>query len=97
MTTLDGVREATYLRFETLWVDGGSERTPFVFQNEKSDDLTKGDVAWCRLSVNEVGGGQETLGPVGGRRYRRQVVTTLQIFTPIRAGMARRSPSWYKT
>jgi len=82
MTLLDEAREVVYQRFVDNWT-----ATPFLFENEDSDDLDGGTVAWARLSVHETGGGQETLGPIGARRYRRRASTFVQLFTPVNAGM----------
>lgn len=82
MTLLDDAREAVYQRFVDNW-----SSTPYVFDNEDSADLDGGAVAWARLSVRETAGGQETLGPTGGRKYRRQASAFVQVFTPVNAGM----------
>ena len=82
MTLLTEAREAVYLRFVSNWT-----LTPYVFDNEGSDSLDGDSVAWARLSVREVGGGQRTLGRVGNRRYRRQAIVFVQLFTPIDAGV----------
>lgn len=82
MTLLDEAREAVYQRFVDNWT-----ATPFLFENEDSDDLDGGTVAWARLSVRETAGGQETLGPIGARKYRRRASAFVQVFTPVNAGM----------
>lgn len=84
MTTLDQAREAIYLRFETQW----ATRTAFTYQNESNKGLDAGTADWVRLSVLEVAGGQETLGPILGRRYRRNGSIIVQIFTRGDKGMS---------
>lgn len=81
MTTLVDVREAVYARFDTLWTS-----TPFVFDNVDTN-LDEGESAWARLVVRELGGGQDTLGVSGNRKYRRVFSIFLQIFTPTNDGM----------
>lgn len=81
MTTLVDVRESVYARFDALWTF-----TPFVFDNVDTD-LDEGEVAWARLTVRELGGGQDTLGRVTNRKYRRVISVFVQIFTPTNSGM----------
>lgn len=79
MTTLNEAREAVYQRF----VDNYTT-TPFTFENE---DFDPPETAWVRLFVRSLSGGQETLGGVGGRRFRRRALVGAQVFTPLNAGM----------
>lgn len=82
MTTRAQAREAIYQRL----VDNYSA-TPFTFQGEAYDPPA---TPWARLSVQiNNGGGQDTLGPVGGRKYRREGLIAAQVFTPINTGLAR--------
>lgn len=83
MTTLVEARESVYSRFSSLWTF-----TPFIFENVDTD-LDTGEVDWARLSVNELGGGQETLGPTGNRKYRRVFSAFVQIYTQTNKGMKR--------
>jgi len=79
--TLPGAREAVHLKFKTDW----GTRTPYVFENE---DYAEPSVSWVRVTVRSLGGGQETLGPVLGRKYRRSARVVVQIFTPVNQGKA---------
>lgn len=71
--TPNQAREAILTAFIAAW---GSE-TPFAFDNE--DFNPPSDSSWVRLSVREVESEQETLGPVGARRYRRNGVAELAV------------------
>jgi hypothetical protein len=82
VTTQAQAREAIYLRFTTQW----GTRTTSTFENETFDD-TKQEVSWVRLSVRHTGGGQDTLGKKGSRKYRRAGLIQVQIFTPKDAGL----------
>lgn len=84
MTTIAEAREAIYLRFVTEWAD----RTPYTFENEnylpnRSDD------AWVRLTVRHEDGGQETLGPVGSRKFSRVGRVLVQVFANPDEGLGR--------
>lgn len=83
MATINEVREAIYSRFNTQW----GTRTAFTFDNERFDSEKQTD-PWVRLSVRHVGGGQDTLGPPGGRKYRRKGQVFLQIFTAVDEGLS---------
>ncbi|AKQ75856.1 tail terminator [Roseobacter phage RDJL Phi 2] len=83
MTTLTEAREAIYLAFTTAW---GSE-TDFTFDNE--DHKPPKDQPWVRLVVRHEGGDQETLGPVGNRKFSRTGRVLIQVFTPENSGTAR--------
>jgi hypothetical protein len=78
MTTLTQTREAIYQRWDTNW----GVTTDYVFENEDDSSLDEGTSSWARLSVREVGGGQESLGGSGDRKYIRNGIVVIQIFTP---------------
>lgn len=80
--TLDQAREAVYERFQTLWAN----RTAFTLENEKFQEPGP-DTDWCRVSLRHTGGGQETLGPITQRKYRRRASIFIQIFTAVAKGM----------
>ena len=73
--------QAIYDRFEAQW----GTTTPFALGNEQTD-LDEGSVSWVRLTVIEIGGGQNTLGNAGARRFRRSGEIKIQVFTPVNAG-----------
>lgn len=80
MTTLNEAREAIYQRFVDNYV-----ATVFTFENE---DFDPPETAWVRLSVRgNVGGGQETLGAPGGRKFRRRGIIVAQVYTPLNQGL----------
>jgi len=82
------VDEATEIALQH-WKDQWGATTPFVFENEDDARLDSGTVPWARLSIRELTGGQETLGPIGSRKYIRRMVARVQIFVPTNAGMKR--------
>lgn len=81
MTTLPEAKEAIYLAFQTAWTPTGKALT---FDNEKFDPPV--DDEWARLTVRHTGGGQETLGKVGNRKFARLGSVFVQVFTPIDQG-----------
>ena len=66
--------------FKASWT--GTPIPLVLIQNQDSSTVDNQKDPWVRITVAEVGGGQETLGPVGERRYRRDAQVTVQIFTP---------------
>lgn len=89
MTTLTEARQAIFNRWVTLWVSGGSERTPTVLEGESADALDKGNVAWVRVVAPESGAQPSvTLGPKLGRKFYRRGIITVQVFTLTNKGMS---------
>lgn len=82
MTTLNEASEAVLARFVSQW----GSTTPYAFTNEEARDLDGGESAWAWVNVAEVGGGQETLGKKGDRKYERVAEVRIQVFTPIGEG-----------
>ncbi len=78
--------EATERIYQTFSDDWGSTSL-FAFDNEKlvppkpSDD-------WVRVTVRHAGGGQESLGDVGNRKFTRQGSVFVQCFVPLNEGRA---------
>lgn len=66
-------REAIYQRFTTLWLD----QTEFTLDNEefKPPSVTP----WVRVIVRNTSSAQETLGPIGNRRYNRKGSIIIQV------------------
>lgn len=83
MTTLNQAREAVEQRFVTQWAN----RTLFAFENEDFKTPEDPQKDWVRVVVRNIGGGAETIGPIGGRKYRRKALTFVQIFTPVNRGL----------
>lgn len=74
MTTPNEAAEAIYDRLDTA-ISGS---TPFTFENE---DFDEPDGEWVRLSVNTNSRVQETLGPIGSRRYFSGASILVQCYT----------------
>ena len=82
--TLPEARERVYQR----WVDNvpTALTDAWTFENEDFDEPAE-DTSWARVSVRDLGGGQNTLGPIGGRKFRRTAAVAIQVFTPRGSGM----------
>lgn len=84
MTTIGAAREAITQRFEANFT--ATDRV--FYQNEVAKPLAT--ETWSRLVVSNEGTPTAgiTLGPVGGRRFTRVARVLIQIWSPIRGGMA---------
>lgn len=85
MTTINQARVAVYERFLEEWVTGPDPLTPFCFDNETFDPPQTPEgkgLPWARCSVRSITGGQETLGPPGNRKYTRQALARIEVYTP---------------
>ena len=71
-------------RFLANWT--GTPSSQVVFEGEGHEAVDDSESPWVRVSVNETSGGQQTLGPVGGRKYRRRARVDVQVFTPVDKG-----------
>jgi hypothetical protein len=80
MTIAPQVREAVYGALVTAW----NNTTPLCLDNEVYTPVPGS--AWARGVVREMTSQQWTLGPVGGRKFKRQAHLIVQIFTPPDAG-----------
>ena len=89
--TLDQATEFILARWTAQWIVGSAERTPFVFENEDDEDLDNGSVSWASVIVVETGGGQETLGGAGSRKFRRKAMVSIEIRTPKDSGSSEAS------
>jgi hypothetical protein len=78
MTTINQARAAIYEKFINDW-PSQSIVTPFTFPNETFDS-TELNEPWVRVSVNNTDANQETLGPKGLRKYRREGTIYIQCF-----------------
>ena len=76
MTTPNEAAEAIYSRFRTEF--SGSSPVPFAFEGE---DFKEPRGSWMRLSVNTNSRNQDTLGPIGGRRYFSGASIFVQCYT----------------
>jgi hypothetical protein len=79
--TANQARASIYNRFNTLW----GPLVPYTLDNEKFTPPETG--AWVRLSVRNIDAGQETLGPVGTRKYERKGLINVQVFTETNKGV----------
>jgi hypothetical protein len=82
MATIDTTRRLIYDTFITAW---GAE-TPYTFDNEEFDQPT--DTSWLRLVVRNSVTKQSTLGSIGSRKFLRNGVVFVQLFTPLHTGVA---------
>ena len=83
MTTLAEAKQAILAAFVATW---GSE-TPYTFDNE--DFKPPKNDPWVRLVIRHEDSGQETLGPVGNRKFARRGRVLIQVFTDENKGTAR--------
>lgn len=81
MTTLQVARETIYQTFVTDW----AATTAFTFANENFDPPVA--ASWVRVSVLHQTGNQETLGGVGNRRFLREGIISIQVFSPLNGGL----------
>ncbi len=81
-----GLNEARKLIYDKFIADYASE-TIFDFDNE---DFTppEGNVSWVRLVVRNRVGNQDTLGPIGVRKFLRQAAVITQVFVPLDSGLS---------
>jgi hypothetical protein len=81
MTTLSVAREAIYNVFNVAWAN----RTDLTFDNEKFTPPE--DKSWVRLAVRHQDSSQETLGAVGNRKFLREGIAFIQVFTVMNTGV----------
>ena len=85
MSTVDEARAVVYDRFLANWTQTDLTSAA-TFENEAFDPP---ETEWVRLTVRNIGSQQDSLGPVGFRKYLRKALVLLQIFTPANTGMQR--------
>ena len=83
MATLQEAREAIYLKFLTDYTALPSAR--ITADNEQYDPPA--GQSWGRLSVRHTGSVQESLGPVGLRKFTRIGSCFFQVFVPQNQGV----------
>jgi len=96
MTTASQAREAIIARFIASYVpvafadviDLARRAKLYSFDNEGADagDVVAAGESWCRFTIQEAGSRQETLGPAGGRRFKRDGVARLALYCPSNKG-----------
>lgn len=82
MTTIAESRKSIYDRFITQW----GSTSAFTFENEKFTPPP--ELPWVRLSVRNLTGEQETLGPIGLRKYDRRGIIAIQVFVLADTGLS---------
>jgi hypothetical protein len=83
MTTITAARESLYTEFYNSFT--GVPQARITFDNEKFDPPE--DVSWVRFAVRHFGGGQESLGDVGARKFNRTGAAFVQVFIPQDTGI----------
>jgi len=96
MTTTNEARTAIIERFIANYVPvafsdvpSGERRARFSFDNEErdaGDSVAPASESYCRLTILETDSRQETLGPPGARRFRRQGAARLALYCPSNNG-----------
>jgi hypothetical protein len=87
---LETVRdELISLVYTALKADPLTEDIEILYEDTDIDKPKSLDVSWCRISVKHVSGKQATLAnQVNQRRYRRNGLLIVQLFTPIGTGLS---------
>ena len=80
--TLNEAREAIYQRFAD---NTALAVSAYTFQSEDFQSPT--DAPWARLIVNHEAGVQDSLGPIGSRKYLRRGRVLVQLFGPVDQGL----------
>lgn len=73
------VQELIYQRWADRWVNAGTPRTPFAFDNE-AEPAT--DAPWARVLVRSRPGGPGTIGAPGTKRMDRAGVVYIDLREP---------------
>lgn len=81
--TLAAARDEIHTLFETVWTPTG---IPLHYWDVSSDTPGDSNAAWAAIRAQWTLGRQRGLA-VGVRRYEREGIVTVQIFTPFGAGM----------
>lgn len=84
MTTQNEARERIYQTFVDEWSATPVARV--TYDNEAFDPPA--NLSWVRLTVRHTGSAQESLGPVGRRKFERIGSVIVQCFTPLDTGAA---------
>lgn len=91
-TTLQAARQAILNRWIAQW----GTTTTYTFENEKlvppaamaASAFSIDTDTWVRVVVHNTESVQETLGPVGNRKFQRTGEIAIQIFVPVDRGTA---------
>ena len=85
MTTITAARATIYQEY----FDNAAAitvATDLTFENEEYDKPVA--TPWVRLSMRHFGGGQESLGDVGSRKFNREGSVFVQVFIPQDQGLS---------
>jgi len=84
--TITQARDEILAKFHATWdVTGASADVPVLYSDVAQDVPDRG--SWARITVRHNQGYQATLsGTIGSRRFRREGIVTVQIFTPFADG-----------
>lgn len=93
--TIEAARDEMLLHFTTAW-DAQTPPIPRLLYDDKPRDLPA-DAAHARITIQHNDFGQRTLGGKpsqggGGRRFGRNGIITVQIFTPFGDGLTAADP-----
>lgn len=86
MTLVSEARKEVYDTFKPGW-ETAFPGMPITFAGEAFN--SEGVVEYVKLEVRQTGGGQDTLGAVGNRRYERRGLAIVQLYSAVNRGLAR--------
>lgn len=86
IASFTAARDAIIGHFRTEW-NAQSAPVPEVLYQDDKKDTPSGNDSWARVTVLHNVSGQVTMGPPNNRRFRRQGLVTVQIFTPFGDGL----------
>lgn len=86
-------RDAILALFNEAWRDAapaalGGADVRVEWPGRETLDPPPVDAPWARVSIQFFDGGQRSLGSAGDRRFERQGIVTVQVFTPKATGTA---------
>jgi len=84
--TQDEARAIIHQAFVDNW-SPTAPAVPYTFDNRKFDSSNL--LEWVSVSVRHGLGGQLTLGPEGGRVYRRRGAVVVEVYSPVDRGLLR--------
>lgn len=75
--------------YDLIATDAGLGLSPLpeLFYDNQAQSNVDTDTAWLRVTLKPALGTQHTLGQVGNRKFVRQGLIFIQIFTPLDKGM----------
>lgn len=80
MATINEARKAMYDKFITDWAG------TTLIDTDNGEFIEPESDPWVRLTVRGQEGGQTSLGKKTNRRYERQGIFFVQVFTPVNTG-----------